>query len=323
MSNGKPTIVIAEMQPSPFDPQSQQRMTEFAQKKGITNGQLTKEQFTEYMQEQMTRIRAMMPGGGGPAPAPAPTIDENALRNEFRELDKNRDGVLSGDEIPADLKANLEKWDTNKDKQIQFDEYKEYYKSKTQPTQPASQPVVDPLQEEDKRSVVYDAKHLPKELTQFAPWFAQLDTDHDGQVALYEWKAAGRDINEFYTYDTNRDGLITVEEVLRYLKKQKPEAFAATATPEGSPSAGGGFGGGPRMPGGFGPPGGGMGGPTMPGGNGNWGGPGGGRGKGPGGGGRGPGGGDAAGPSGGGQKDVKRDRDMNGGGKGKIKQIQP
>jgi RNA polymerase sigma factor (sigma-70 family) len=47
-------------------------------------------------------------------------------------------------------------------------------------------------------------------------WFAQLDSDRDGQVGLYEWKAAGRSIDEFLKMDKNSDGFLTVEEVLAY-----------------------------------------------------------------------------------------------------------
>src|SRR5262249_5997149 len=77
-----------------------------------------------------------------------------------------------------------------------------------------SGPFDDP-QGEEKRPTVYRFGNLPKELP---AWFAQLDTDKDGQVGLYEWKKGGGDIRKFMEMDRNGDGFLTVEEVLRYQK---------------------------------------------------------------------------------------------------------
>ena len=63
----------------------------------------------------------------------------------------------------------------------------------------------------DKRPTVYRAGKLPKDLPK---WFAELDTDNDGQVAMHEWRKGGKDLDEFREWDRNDDGFITVEEVL-------------------------------------------------------------------------------------------------------------
>jgi Ca2+-binding EF-hand superfamily protein len=57
--------------------------------------------------------------------------------------------------------------------------------------------------------------NAPKELP---PWFKELDLDGDGQISFAEWRAAGKDLDEFRKYDLNNDGFITEEELLRYLK---------------------------------------------------------------------------------------------------------
>jgi len=81
--------------------------------------------------------------------------------------------------------------------------------------QPKSQPPVFTVVEEedlDGRPTVYRAGKLPPGLP---PWFQQLDTDRDGQVSLWEWRKAGKSLEEFFEWDLNEDGFITAEEVLK------------------------------------------------------------------------------------------------------------
>jgi Ca2+-binding EF-hand superfamily protein len=51
------------------------------------------------------------------------------------------------------------------------------------------------------------------------PWFKALDKDGEGQITLQDWRAAGRSLGEFRRYDLNDDGIVTAEEVVRYLKQ--------------------------------------------------------------------------------------------------------
>jgi hypothetical protein len=223
--------------------------------------------------------------------------------NIFRRLDKNGDGLLNYDEMPEELRAEKDKWDENKDGFIDLKEYKAYFQARMQqmqaqrgqwgiPGQPDMLPAApSPVEEEEApKPVAYRAGKLPPNLP---AWFTQLDTDKDGQIGLYEWKASGRSIKEFEKMDLNNDGFLTVTEVMKALGLDKQVAAGATspgasgsagtspgANPTGTPQGGPPGGGRP----GFGPPGGGGGGNRPWGGGGGggnrpWGGGGGGRGR--------------------------------------------
>jgi hypothetical protein len=70
---------------------------------------------------------------------------------------------------------------------------------------------------------------LPPGLPDF---FTELDADKDGQVGLYEWRAAGRKTDEFTALDADGDGLITPREWLRG-EAIKAEVARLTAAGEG------------------------------------------------------------------------------------------
>jgi Ca2+-binding EF-hand superfamily protein len=194
----------------------------------------------------------------------------------FRRYDKNGDGVLNYDEMPDNLKAEKDKWDTNKDGLIDLKEFKEYMKGRMDQIRAemgagnqgganagsagasGQLPLVPiPIEEEAPKRTVYRAGNLPKELP---AWFAQYDTDGDGQIGLYEWKKTGRELSEFQKMDRNGDGFLTVEEVLAYQASQNKgktgTVVAGGPSPGNGPGGnfggpqGGGFGGPPGGPGG-------------------------------------------------------------------------
>jgi hypothetical protein len=63
------------------------------------------------------------------------------------------------------------------------------------------------------RPVVFRAGNLP---TGLPSWFEILDHDKDAQVSLYEWRIGGKPLKEFPVIDRNNDGLVTIEEAVRY-----------------------------------------------------------------------------------------------------------
>ncbi len=84
----------------------------------------------------------------------------------------------------------------------------------------------EPPPPEDKRPTVYRVGNLPPGLP---AWFATYDSDRDGQVGLYEWKAAGASVSDFQKIDLNGDGFITMDEAMRYQKSQGVTAVASNA----------------------------------------------------------------------------------------------
>jgi hypothetical protein len=64
----------------------------------------------------------------------------------------------------------------------------------------------------DKKKPERRASLLPANIP---AWFREYDTDGDGQVSLFEWKARGHSVEDFKKADLNGDGFITPKELLR------------------------------------------------------------------------------------------------------------
>jgi Ca2+-binding EF-hand superfamily protein len=295
MSGGKGVIVISEI----TDPRRQGWFQNIAQAAGATNGQLTKDQFItgfQQMRSNFSRGRggpqqqgpgpgpSGTPGPGGQAPAAGTAELEQQAELDFRRRDRNGDGVLNEDEMPRSLQAEWRQWDKNGDGVIDLQEYKAYYVSRMQQRQQnqgsGGAIITDgalPIdQQEEKKAPVYRAGKLPKGIP---AWFEQLDTDKDGQIGLYEWKRSGKPIELFLAMDRNKDGFLTIQEVMRYekLHPSKPTNPQGTqnVASDGSGAPGNSANGPPNVAGqGNGPPnGGGQGQGGMGNGQPNWGGP--------------------------------------------------
>ena len=273
LSNGKEVLVRSEM--TPFSVGFFDRI---ADKLGIKGEEITKGQFEQYMVARQAERsgggpgdikvvvdpkaadpKATTPAAGTPAPAAKPLSESEARWADslFQRGDKNTDGLLSYDELSDTLKQEREKWDTNKDGFIDRDEYRLYFQARSQQqrsdrpggnsgnstpsatTTPEPPPAPKPPEVEAK-PVVYRAGKLPADIP---AWFAQLDTDGDGQVGLYEWKTSGKTMDEFNKLDRNGDGFLTIAEVVRPTTTALASATPAptkTAPPSASdPRSGG------------------------------------------------------------------------------------
>jgi Ca2+-binding EF-hand superfamily protein len=135
----------------------------------------------------------------------------------FQHFDRDDDGYLRGDELPAALRADLRQWDANGDGAINLDEYLAYFPRRLerlhrdllQPQGPVIE--IPPI---DERPMVIRAGKLPPGLPL---WFVQLDADSDGQIALFEWRPSGWPLEEFGKLDSNDDGFLEATELLKLL----------------------------------------------------------------------------------------------------------
>ena len=176
-----------------------------------------------------------------------PAVPPGWIDERFRRLDKDGDGYLSYDEMTENLKAEKDKWDTNKDGKIDLAEWREYIqaliaqrrrsasertgsgrpggtKGPTKgpgPRAPARArtdegkeilQVLKARAEQNKKGTdplpAKPESHLPQQ-------FRQYDTNGDGQIALYEWKDKGGKVEEFLKLDLNGDGFITLDELMQ------------------------------------------------------------------------------------------------------------
>jgi EF hand len=179
-------------------------------------------------------------GRGGFDPS---QISDQQVQERFRRYDRDNDGKITAAEAQQSdrLRGVFQQYDKNTDGSMDFAEYKTYYvdaisgqtqgssgQSYGQYGQPGSWGGPDGSAPrgtvEEPKPVVLRYGKLPKELPS---WFTSLDTNQDGQIALYEWRNDGRLATDFMPMDLNTDGLVTAEEYLRY----KNPGLSASATP--------------------------------------------------------------------------------------------
>jgi Ca2+-binding EF-hand superfamily protein len=227
MANGGNSIVIANS--GMLRPQLEQ----WADQSGNTTGMISRVEFSNFMTSQLQNMGGFggkgggmggFGGGFGGGQGGGNYDPDQAATTRFNKFDKDGDGFLDPDEMPDTIKDIWQQYDTNRDGRLSLEEYKALYRDVTgqrgggQNNNGMGAAGGTAVEDDwEARPTVYRAGKLPKELPD---WFRQMDTDRDGQVGLYEWRASGKSIDEFKLYDRNGDGLLTAEEVLGYMKTQ-------------------------------------------------------------------------------------------------------
>jgi Ca2+-binding EF-hand superfamily protein len=294
--NPNPEIDVSKIEASVMIPEPdkmKQGMLSYLQKQGISSGKMSKDVFSKYNAEvlQPERDKAMAKGSfdrsdadrdGKISKAEAEASSKRSgttgsLFERFSEFDKNKNGTIELDEYEPYLKERMAAWQSGgagrgDPKAVTTGAAGAAGGAAGGPTTGGSAedksgfrtaPVVTvPEPSLDTRPTVFRYGKLPTK--DLPSWFTQYDTDKDGQVGLYEWRAAGKAVAEFRKIDTNSDGFVTVEELLTIQKREDdnkdPAALtfvklnADPGTVEGTPSTAtkGGFGKGGFGKGGFG-----------------------------------------------------------------------
>lgn len=129
----------------------------------------------------------------------------------FRALDRDGDAELARDEFTAGLKEEKGRADLDGNGRITKEEYREYFARKVAVK-------VEAMASATKGEARGPDGKPGKPGAKLPDWFAALDENKDGQVALYEWRKAGRPLAAYSEMDLNGDGLLTRDEYLRYVK---------------------------------------------------------------------------------------------------------
>jgi hypothetical protein len=210
-------------------------LTIYAQENGLSNAQITRQQFRDFFSAALKAAGPPSQGPGGygppgggygkkkmnePGAAPDPESINQFADFDFKRKDANGDGKLNEEEMPFPLRKNLAKWDKNGDGLIDIYEYRAYFLANFQGSEDASfrgpkgvAAIIIDEEDLDRKPVVYRVGG--KQPPGLPDWFNKLDTDKDGQVALYEWRVANKSLDDFKTWDLNDDGFITAEEAAK------------------------------------------------------------------------------------------------------------
>jgi len=237
------------------------------------DGILRKEEWKAQLQQRMAARNGgtTPPSGGAPTPAapatevkviaasgtssgpPARWNDE--MEGSFRRYSGGADTISREQAMSSrrGLSNAFDQYDANRDGKVDRNEFSNYYIAATGgynnnnggnsygyggggDGSPSSGRGSDAkVEEEEPRPVIYRYGKLPKE---FEKEFAGMDTDQDGQIGLYEWRAKGKDVEKFVAMDLNGDGLLTAEEFLRFNHMPVGERPGASTSSSSSSNGG-------------------------------------------------------------------------------------
>lgn len=180
--------------------------------------------------------------------------DEQQANEMMQRMDRNRDGVLSGDELsrfsgdPLDFDRNRDGKLTPSELAVRYarrreagDESRANDDRRREPPREDSVEIPDVFNGRNSYRPT-SSRRLPSGLPGF---FGEKDTNRDGQLTMAEFAEEWSDevVNQFFVSDLNRDGVITADEALRAVETPggvPMASMASSPTTAGDASAGGG-----------------------------------------------------------------------------------
>jgi Ca2+-binding EF-hand superfamily protein len=153
----------------------------------------------------------------------------NERWGDFREADRNRDGAVRSDELARRLAAfsqNRSVWDRSRSDRSSDSRPSRSNSSGSSGSDSDSNDSDGPK----SYRLLTPLERLPEGLPD---WFAQKDTNSDGQVAMSEYEPSGfwtaSAVDRFARFDLNRDGMITPGECLEALGQSEAGSEVAAA----------------------------------------------------------------------------------------------
>ena len=176
--------------------------------------------------------------------------DLRQARETIRRYDRNRDGVLTKDELSSRFSGNPMDFDRNKDGRLTEKEMAVRYARRREVNEEARS---DDRSRRDRgrnddRDVdppnVYNGRKSYRaiagpELPEGVPgFFSDKDKNQDGQVTMGEFASEWDDatVQDFFKSDLNRDGVITAREAVRAIEEASNVSSAPSSTGSASSS---------------------------------------------------------------------------------------
>lgn len=175
--------------------------------------------------------------------------DEREANDMIRRFDRNRDGVLSGDEISSRFSGNPLDFDRNKDGRLTASELAVRYARRREGREDSerrddrgrdrgrTEQVEIPDVFNGRKSYRATAgRGVPEGLPGF---FTDKDANGDGQVTMAEFSSdwSNEVVQQFFSSDLNRDGVITSEEALRAVENPGIGNAMASVSSGGKPAS--------------------------------------------------------------------------------------
>jgi Ca2+-binding EF-hand superfamily protein len=151
------------------------------------------------------------------------SVAANELITSLYAFDRNKDGVITPDELPERMQALFTRGDTNKDGKLTSEEIRAMANSAATPTGRSDGPGgAAAMMRQDPLLNALDTDHdgiiSAAEIAAASTSLLVLDVDHDGTITAQEMRPrqqtpADRVAHMLDEFDTNKDGKLSREEV--------------------------------------------------------------------------------------------------------------